>query len=107
MPLDIRARRALKRSPLALDLYAWCAYNAHRAQRTGRARWITWDKLAKALGADYGRVNNFQQKVRRELRKVQAHFPGLRLGEKRGCLEILPTSTPPVTPRLSVDKSED
>lgn len=105
VPLDMRALAGLKRSPLALDLYAWCAYNAYRARQTGAARWISWDKLAKALGADYGRTNNFQQKARKELVKVQAHYPGLRLGKKRGCLEILPASTLPISPRRDVDKS--
>jgi hypothetical protein len=67
VPLDIRALRGLKRSPLALDLYAWCAYNAFQAHKTGRSRWISWPKFAQAVGADYGRVDNFQQKARREL----------------------------------------
>jgi hypothetical protein len=96
VPLDIRALRGLKRSPLALDLYAWCAYNAFQAHKTGRSRWVSWPKLAQALGADYGRVDNFQQKARRELRKVKVHFPGLVLGSKRGRLEILSTSTPAI-----------
>lgn len=103
VPLDMRALRGLKRSPLALDLYAWCAWNAHQAQRTGQARWITWPKLAQSLGANYARTDNFQQKVRRELRKVQIHFPGLVLGERRGCLEILPSSRPAIGPRSAVD----
>jgi hypothetical protein len=105
VPLDIRALRGLKRSPLALDLYAWCAYNAHRAHETGRARWISWKQLSKALGAAYGNPDEFSRKARRELRKVQAHFPGLRLGNRRGSLEILPTSSPPIIPRRLADKS--
>lgn len=36
VPLDLRALAGLKRSPLALDLYGWCAYNAHRARQTGK-----------------------------------------------------------------------
>jgi hypothetical protein len=100
VPLDIRALRGLKRSPLALDLYAWCAYNAYRAQAAGRARWITWRKLGNALGADYGNPDEFGRKARRELRKVQTHFPGLRLGTRRGCLEILPTSSPAIPIRM-------
>lgn len=105
VPLDIRALRGLKRSPLALDLYAWCAYHAHQAHKTRQARWITWDRLAKALGADYARVTDFQQRARNELRKVQAHFPGLALGSKRGCLEILPTSAPAIAPRFPGDET--
>ena len=29
VPVDMRALRALKRSPLALDLYAWLSYEAY------------------------------------------------------------------------------
>lgn len=99
VPLDIRALRALKKSPLGLDLYAWCAYNAFRARQTGRSRWIPWPKLAKALGADYGRIDNFQQKAMRELKKIQALYPGLKLGKKRGCLQIMQFSALPVLPK--------
>lgn len=103
VPLDIRALRALKKSPLGLDLYAWCAYNAYRARQTGRSRWIPWPKLAKALGADYGRAKDFQQKATRELRKIKILYPGLKLGTKRGCLEIMPASSLTVLPKKAVD----
>jgi hypothetical protein len=33
VPVDMRALRALKRSPLALDLYAWLTYEAFRAHK--------------------------------------------------------------------------
>jgi len=104
VPLDMRALRVLKKSPLCLDLYAWCAYNAYRARQTGRSRWIPWPKLAKALGADYSRVGNFQARAKQELKKIKALYPGLQLGNKRGCLEILPHSQLPVLPKTSVDK---
>lgn len=107
VPLDMRALRALKRSPLALDLYAWCAYNAFRAHQSGAARWITWGNLANGLGANYATTKNFRQRVKRELRKVQAHFPGLKLGQRRGCLEVLPTSTPAVQPQLEAPKTKE
>jgi Plasmid encoded RepA protein len=99
VPLDYRALRALKRSALGLDLYAWLVLAAYRASTTGKPLWISWRLLAKALGAEYQRVDNFQQKASRELRKIGAVFPGLRLGHRRGGLEILPTSTPPVLPK--------
>lgn len=104
VPLDLRALRGLKRSPLALDLYAWCAYNAYQARKTGHPRWISWRQLSRALGADYDESKEFARKARRELRKVQLHFPGLQLGRKRGCLEILPTSLPAIAPKTLGDK---
>jgi hypothetical protein len=38
VPVDMRALKALKRSPLALDLYAWATYTAFQTQRTGQSR---------------------------------------------------------------------
>ena len=35
VPVDLRALRALKRSPLALDLYAWLTHEAYRAHKKG------------------------------------------------------------------------
>lgn len=34
VPVDMRALRALKRSPLALDLYAWLTYTVKLATTT-------------------------------------------------------------------------
>jgi hypothetical protein len=45
VPADIRALRALKRSPLALDLYAWLSYEAYRAHNSGKARFENWTQL--------------------------------------------------------------
>lgn len=104
VPLDYRALKALKRSALGLDLYAWLALAAYRAQRSGKSVWVTWSQLAKALGAEYGRTRAFKEKALRELRKIQAVFPGLRLADRADGIEILPTSSPPVLPRQAVDK---
>lgn len=101
VPVDIRALRALKRSPLALDLYALCCYEAHRVQRTGRARVIPWRALMKQLGADYAgesAAQNFGVKCRAALRKVSAVMT-LRLGDTKGGLSILPGSLPAIVPQ--------
>jgi hypothetical protein len=45
VPADMRALRALKRSPLALDLYAWLSYEAFRAHRSGKPRFENWSQL--------------------------------------------------------------
>ena len=36
VPVDIRALKALKRSPLALDLYAWLSHESYRAHKSGK-----------------------------------------------------------------------
>jgi hypothetical protein len=47
VPLDMRALKALKRSPLALDLYAWLTYEAYRAHKSGKGRFVAWKLLAE------------------------------------------------------------
>jgi Plasmid encoded RepA protein len=50
VPVDMRALKALKRSPLALDLYAWLSYEAYRAHRNAKPRFVGWDKLHEQFG---------------------------------------------------------
>jgi hypothetical protein len=50
VPLDLRAVRALKRSPLALDLYAWAT---RRVSYLSRPTLIPWESLRRSFGAGY------------------------------------------------------
>jgi hypothetical protein len=95
IPIDVRALRALKRSPLALDLYALLCYEVYRVEHTGRARFIPWRAVAKQLGADYEGDNaakELARKARAALRKIVSVMPGVRLGDMRGGLSVLPGS---------------
>jgi hypothetical protein len=97
VPADLRALKALKRSPLALDLYAFVSYRAFVATQTGKAQFITWVQLAGQLGTDYANVADFRRKAKAALRKIRVVYPGLRLGAKQGGVEILPgaSAVPP------------
>ena len=102
VPLDMRALKALKRSPLALDLYSWLTYEAYRAHKSGKGRFVAWRLLAQQLGDDYAEVTNFQQKAVATLRKIQALYPALKFGPLRGGIHIEPDSLPAITPRPAV-----
>jgi hypothetical protein len=91
VPVDMRALRALKRSPLALDLYAWSGYRAFAVTKKGKAQFIPWAGLMMQLGADYSDRQNFRRKALAALRKVQAVFPGLNLVYESGGLTIHPS----------------
>lgn len=52
VPVDLRALRALKRSPLAMDLYAWLTYTAFVATKARRPRTVSWEALHAQMGAD-------------------------------------------------------
>lgn len=85
VPVDMRALRALKRSPLALDLYAWVCYRAFVIVQKGQPpQFMAWELLRRQLGADYGTANDFQKSAAPALRKIAALYPGLTIGKAKG-----------------------
>jgi hypothetical protein len=92
VPVDMRALRALKRSPLALDLYAWLTYEAFRAQHSRRPRFESWTQLHGHMGGEYADIDNFRKKAKGALTKIRAVYPGLKLGKRQGGIEVLVTS---------------
>lgn len=50
VPVDMAALKALKRSPLALDIYLWLTYRMSYLQRDTV---IPWELLQRQFGADY------------------------------------------------------
>lgn len=99
VPVDMRALRALKRSPLALDLYAWLTFQAFRAHQLQQPRFESWGQLHSHMGGDYTDLADFRKKIKAALRKICAVYPGLRVGDRLGGLEILPMSLPAIEPR--------
>ena len=92
VPVDIRAFRALKASPLALDIYAWLTY------RMGYLRkpcLIPWKGLKTQFGADYGRLRDFKRKLLTHLADVICVYPRVRLTETASVLLFGP-SRPPI-----------
>ena len=96
VPIDMRALRALKRSPLALDFYAWASYTAYQTQRTGQSRSLSWEILHEQFGSEYKKVDEFARKAWNALLKVQAVYPELNVERIRGGITVLP-SKPSIT----------
>ncbi len=94
VPIDLRAISALKKSPLALDLYVWLTYRMSYLKRPTEIR---WEFLAMQFGADYaegahGR-RNFKAKLVGALRKVELVYSALRVCEGEHGLVLLPSRT--------------
>lgn len=106
VPVDMRALKALKRSPLALDLYAWATYTAYRTQQNSQSRSISWDALHEQLGAEYNDIKDFAKSARAALRKVQAVYPELGLEFEKGGVKVLPCN-PAITIRAKRQKPVD
>ena len=73
IPVDMRAIKALKKSPLALDIYAWLTYRASYAKKPST---IPWAALAGQFGSDYARLRAFREAFLTELRKVATVYAG-------------------------------
>jgi hypothetical protein len=95
VPVDMRALRALKRSPLALDLYAWLTYRMSYLQRQTV---IPWAALAAQFGSDYRRLRAFKAALLLELQKVELIYPEVRVTPTDHGLALLPSK--PHIPRL-------
>ncbi len=93
VPVDLRALRALKRSPLALDLYAWATYRAFTVTQAGKPAFISWSALAAQIGGDYADLKDFRKKAIASFRKVQMVYPALRLGDAEGGFVLKPSAS--------------
>lgn len=95
IPVNMKALRALKSSPLALDLYAWATYRSFGAKNTIA---VSWADLARQFGGDYASPKEFARNARHALRKVQTVYPDLNVTTERGRL-ILGKSHTHIVPR--------
>ena len=100
VPIDMNILKALKRSPLGLDLYLWLTYRTFALRAPLR---ITWKQVYHQFGADPAKasdnqtVQNFRYKVLRELGKIELAWPELNYTTGRGVL-ILHPSKPVILP---------
>ena len=100
VPLDMNTLKALKRSPLGLDLYLWLVYRTFPLRAPLR---LTWRHLYQQFGAhpanasDKNIVNRFRTHALRELKKIKLAWPELNYSTAPGVL-ILRPSTPAISP---------
>ncbi len=91
VPVDMRALRGLKRSPLALDLYALLTHTAFAASRKGTSRSIPWEGLHTQMGAEYAQLRQFRAKVLAALRRIQVVYPTLKVETTEDALVVHPS----------------
>jgi hypothetical protein len=91
VPVDTRALKAIKNSPLALDLYGWATYKAYQTYKRGQPQVFTYQEFMRQFGTDYSDPKNFKRKLLLALKKVQQIYPALKLEIIEGGLRILPS----------------
>ena len=96
VPIDMNILKALKRSPLGLDLYLWLVYRTFGLTRPLR---LAWTSLYRQFGADPANANNnstvqhFRKDCLRELHKIKAAWPDLNYKTAKGVLILLPSAS--------------
>jgi hypothetical protein len=77
IPIDMEALKALKKSPMALDIYCWLTY---RMSYLKNKTIVPWEVLKIQFGADYGRTRDFKRYFLNQLRSVNVVYPEVKLG---------------------------
>ena len=90
VPIDMRALKALKRSPMALDIYCWATY---RMSYLHKPTTVPWAALAAQFGSDYTRLRDFKAAFLAELRKVAAVYPEVFVQPSEAGLVLRPSVT--------------
>ena len=100
VPIDMNILKALKRSPLGLDLYLWLTYRTFALRAPLR---ITWKQVYHQFGVDPTKENNhytvkgFRKDCLRELKKIKTAWPDLNYTTAIGMLVLWP-SKPAIFP---------
>jgi hypothetical protein len=94
VPLDLRAIKALKRSPLSLDLYAWAT---RRVSYLKRPLSISWASFQFSFGADYADTpqgrSRFRGNAIEALSRVKVVYPQLKIEVQRDGILLYPSLT--------------
>jgi hypothetical protein len=90
VPIDMRAMKALKQSPMALDIYAWLTY---RVSYLKRPTVIPWASLAMQFGSNYAQLRQFKAAFLDELKKVVLVYGQVQVEATELGLTVKPSMT--------------
>ena len=101
VPLDMNILKALRRSPLGLDVYLWLTCRTFSLRRPLR---LSWPRLYRQFGVDPAMagdkrtVDAFRTDCLRELTKIRVAWPDLNYSTGKGVLVLWPSkpAVPPV-----------
>lgn len=88
IPIDMRALKALRRSPMALDIYCWLTYRMSYLRKPAE---IPWPALEMQFGADYGRTIDFKVNFLKQLQAVLVVYPEAKVEEGNHGLLLKPS----------------
>jgi hypothetical protein len=90
VPIDLRALKALTKSPMAIDQYVWLSYRLGylRKQTT-----IPWPALQAQFGAEYARTRDFKAAFTEHLKAVLQAYKSARVESGESGLILKPSPT--------------
>lgn len=88
--VDMRALRALRSSPMELDIYTWATY---RMSYLGKPTLIPWEALQAQFGSNYSRSRDFRRYFEKALKSVLTIYPHLRASSDEKGLLLRPSPT--------------
>lgn len=88
IPIDTRVLKALKRSPMALDIYCWMTY---RLSYLKTPTVIPWPLLQNQFGTGYDRIDNFKAAFIEALKKVVVMYPEAKVQPVGEGLQLRPS----------------
>lgn len=90
VPIDMRAIKAIKKSPMAIDIYTWLTY---RMSYLRSPKVIPWSAVALMLGSNYAVLRQFKAAFLHELRKVMVVYPQVQVEVLDEGIRIKPSLT--------------
>lgn len=94
VPVDLRALKALKRSPMKIDMYTWLTYRMSYLQKNSL---IPWEALQMQFGAGYPFTNqgkrDFKKKFIKYMRDVLTVYPYAKIDAMDSGLLMEPSPT--------------
>jgi len=108
IPVDMRVLKAIKRSPMALDIYCWLTYRMSYLKKQTE---IPWAALQAQFGSGYAKnahgIRNFKGAFLRELKKVRQFYAGVRADSGEYGLILKPSiSHIPKRPKVQLTNRE-
>ena len=90
VPINMDALKALKKSPMALDIYCWITYRISYIEDEVT---IPWENLKFQFGSNYKRTRDFKRYFVSQLGKVQAIYPHAHIVRNSEGLTLYPSKT--------------
>lgn len=94
VPIDLRTLKALRRSPLAIDIYTWLTYRNSYLRKPSN---ITWEQLKAQFGANYFNdaqgLRDFRKNFIKQMKKVLIEYSDAKVFQTDSGILLKPSKS--------------